>query len=385
MKVGLVLGAGGIQGGAWLTGALDALAERTGWDPAEAEYVVGTSAGSMIGALCASGVPPWFMVAHSRGEVFEGVVDADGRPAAEADRAGGARFRLERALPPIGPGSWRLALRTLANPRRFTPATVFSGWIPRGIFSTASLRDTIRRVVPSGWSPHPNLWVVACDYETGRRVPFGRAGAPEADLADAVAASCAIPGLYHPQTIAGRRYVDGGIYSTSNADLLRDEDLDLVICLNPTSTLHPIRALNPREWLNLAMRNASGRRLGSEAKKLGAARHRGHSDPADQRRPRGDGSQPDEPPAAKPGDRRRPPHRRPSSSTSRANRELLADLPAGRPAQAPPPRRPALGVAGPRRAPAGRRPARMNESRRHRVVVIGGGSAASTQAEARAR
>jgi NTE family protein len=271
MKVGLVLGAGGIQGGAWLTGGLDALAEETGWDPAEAEYVVGTSAGSMMGALCASGVPPWFMVAHSRGEVFEGVVDADGRPAAEADRAGGARFALERALPPIGPGSWRLALRTLANPRRYTPATVFSGWLPRGVFSTESLKDTIRRVVPSGWAPHPNLWIVACDYETGRRVSFGRTSAPEVDLADAVAASCAIPGIYHPQTIGGRRYVDGGIYSTSNLDLLRDEQLDLAICLNPTSTLHPIRAaFNPREWFNLAMRNASGRRLGSEAKRLRA-------------------------------------------------------------------------------------------------------------------
>ena len=112
-----------------------------------------------------------------------------------------------------------------------------TGWIPRGIFSTESLKDTIRRVVPSGWSPHPNLWVVACDYETGRRVPFGRAGAPEADLADAVAASCAIPGIYHPQTIAGRRYVDGGIYSTSNLDLLRDEDLDLVDL--PQPDLHP--------------------------------------------------------------------------------------------------------------------------------------------------
>jgi NTE family protein len=145
---------------------------------------------------------------------------------------------------------------------------VATGWIPRGIFSTESLKDTIRRVVPDGWSPHPNLWVVACDYETGRRIPFGRAGAPKADLADAVAASCGIPGIYHPQTIAGRRYVDGGIYSTSNADLLRDEGLDLVICFNPTSTLHPIRALNPREWVNLAMRNASGRRLGSEARKL---------------------------------------------------------------------------------------------------------------------
>ena len=271
MKIGLVLGAGGIQGGAWLTGGLDALAETTGWDPAAADYVVGTSAGSMMGALCASGVPPWFMVAHSRGEVFEGVVDADGRPAAEADRAGGARFALERALPPIGPGSWRLALRTLASPRRYTPATVFTGWLPRGVFSTESLKDTIRRVVPEGWSPHPNLWIVASDYETGRRVPFGRPGSPDAELADAVTASCAIPGIYHPVTIGGRRYVDGGIYSASNLDLLRDEDLDLVVCLNPTSTLHPIRVINPRDAFNLVFQRASGRRLGSEAKKLRAA------------------------------------------------------------------------------------------------------------------
>jgi NTE family protein len=271
MKVGLVLGAGGIQGGAWLTGGLDALAEETGWDPTEADYVVGTSAGSMIGALCASGVPPWFMVAHSRGEVFDGVVDANGRPAADADRAAGARFELVRTWPPIGPGSWRLALRTLTNPRRYTPATVATGWIPRGIFSTEALRDTIRRVVPSGWSPHANLWVVACDYETGRRVAFGREGAPEADLADAVAASCSIPGIYHPVTIDGRRYVDGGIYSASNLDLLRAEELDLVICLNPTSTLHPLRAVNPRDAFNIAFQRGSGRRLGSEAKKLRAA------------------------------------------------------------------------------------------------------------------
>jgi NTE family protein len=271
MKVGLVLGAGGIQGGAWLTGGLDAIAEETGWDPATADYVVGTSAGSMIGALAASGIPPWFMVAHSRGETFDGVVDAHGRPAADADRAAGARFDLVRTWPPIGPGSWRLALRTLSNPRRYTPATVATGWIPRGIFSTGSLQDTIRRVVPSGWGPHPNLWIVACDYETGRRVAFGSPDAPEANLADAVAASCAIPGIYHPVTIGDRRYVDGGIRSTSNLDLLRDETLDLVICLNPTSTMHPLRAINPRDAFNIAFQRASGRRLGSEAKKLRTA------------------------------------------------------------------------------------------------------------------
>src|SRR5215210_1916512 len=268
MRIGLVLGAGGVLGGAWLTGGLDALARETGWDPASADVVVGTSAGSMIGALCASGIPPWFMVAHSAGETFDGVVDAEGRPAAEADRAAGATFRLERAWPPIGPGSWPLALRSLTNLPRYTPTAAVAGWIPRGFISTEPLKDTIRRVVPQGWSPHLNLWIVACDYATGRRVPFGRDDSPPAELADAVAASCAIPGFYYPVEIGGRRYVDGGMYSTSNLDIVRHEDLDLVICLNPTSSLHPTRAWNPGEWVARAVRNGTGRRLGHEAKRL---------------------------------------------------------------------------------------------------------------------
>jgi NTE family protein len=263
-----VLGAGGIQGGAWLTGGLDALARHTGWDPATADIIVGTSAGSMIGSLCASGIPPWFMVAHSAGETFEGIVDAAGRPAGEADRAAGARFGLERALPPIGPGSWSLALRTLLRPRRHTPSAAVAGWVPRGFISTEPLKDTIRRVVPSGWSPHPNLWIIACDYATGRRVAFGRPGSRPAELADAVASSCAIPGFYYPVEIGGRRYVDGGMYSTSNLDIVRDQGLDVVICLNPTSSLHPARAWNPGEWVARFFRDGSGRRLGSEARKL---------------------------------------------------------------------------------------------------------------------
>jgi NTE family protein len=270
MKVGLVLGGGGVMGGAWLTGGLDALAHETGWDPAEADYVVGTSAGSMIGALCASGIPPWFMVAHSMGESFEEVLDAHGRPAAEADRSAGAVFRV-RHRPSIGPGSWRLALRSLSNPTKYPAATVLSGWLPSGMVSTEPLSEQIRRVVPEGWGPHPNLWIVACDYATGKRVAFGREDAPEADLADAVAASCAIPGFYRPVTIAGRRYVDGGIRSASNLDVLRDRGLDLVICLNPTSTLHPVRAaVSPSAAFRLIMNRESGRRLGSEAKKLRA-------------------------------------------------------------------------------------------------------------------
>jgi NTE family protein len=258
------------MGGAWLTGALEALARQTGWDPASADHVVGTSAGAMLGALCASGVPPWFMVAHSAGEVFEGVMDAAGRPQAEADRAAGAVYRLEREWPRLGPGSWRLGLATLRNPTRHAAAVALTGWLPRGVISTDPLRETVHRVVPSGWAEHPNLWVVACDYETGRRTVFGRPDAPPADLADAVAASCAIPGFYAPVRIGDRAYVDGGVCSPSNLDLLRDLGLDLVICLNPTSTRDETQSTRPVERVAATFRRASGRRLGSEARKVRA-------------------------------------------------------------------------------------------------------------------
>ena len=270
MRVGLVLGAGGVLGGAWLTGGLHAIARETGWDPGSADHIVGTSAGSMIGAIVASGVPPWFMVAHSRGEVFEGLTGPDGRAASEADRSAGAVFRLHRGLPPIGPGSLRLGLSTLARPLRNTPLALGVGWLPHGFISTESLKDTVRRVVSEGWVDHPAFWAVAFDYSTGKRVPFGREDSPPADLADAVAASCAIPGFYRPVKIGRRLYVDGGVRSASNLDLLRGRGLDLVICLNPTSTREPREGAGPIDRVVAATRAASGRRLGHEARHLRA-------------------------------------------------------------------------------------------------------------------
>ncbi len=179
MKVGLVLGAGGIQGGAWLTGALDALAERDRLGPGGSRLRGGHLRRLDDRRALRLRRPA---LVHGRPLARGGVRGRRGRR-----RAAGRRGRPRRRRPvpswsgpcrrsAPAPGGWRSA----RSPTRagYTPATVFSGWIPRGIFSTASLKDTIRRVVPSGWSPHPNLWVVACDYETGRRVPFGRAGAP---------------------------------------------------------------------------------------------------------------------------------------------------------------------------------------------------------------
>jgi NTE family protein len=267
-RVGLVLGAGGVTGGAWLVGALHAIATETGWDPASADRIVGTSAGSMVGSLCAGGVPPWFMVAHAAGESFEGIVDAAGRPAAAADRSAGAVFRPHRGLPRLGPGSPRLALAALVRPTRYAPAAALGAWAPFGLISTEPLEAMVRNVVPSGWADHPGLWIATCDYRSGRRVAFGRPGSPPAELADAVAASCAIPGFYRPVEIGGRLYVDGGACSLSNLDLLRDEGLDLVICLNPTTTRDAIPARTPGARARAGLRAAAGRRLGHEARRV---------------------------------------------------------------------------------------------------------------------
>ena len=270
MQVGLVLGAGGVVGASWLIGALQAVSAETGFEPADADRIVGTSAGSVIGALGAAGAAPAQMAAYIGGGTLDRVAEAEDRADSLTDRVEASVYRLQRALPPIGPGSWRLALNTVRHPLRHSAATVLSGWLPRGFVSTEPVSALVDHVVGERWPVRPTLWSVAADYRDGRRIAFGREDAPRAPIAAAVAASCAIPGFYHPVEIAGRRYVDGGVCSTSNLDLLCGLGLDLVVCLNPTSSLAHNSGRWPIDRLAAALRSASGRRLGHEARKLRA-------------------------------------------------------------------------------------------------------------------
>ena len=267
-KVGLVLGGGGILGGAWLVGALHALVEATDWDPVTARYIVGTSAGSAVGSLIAEGLPTWFMFHHQRGGDVDGMTDRFGEPIRHADE-GSRRLRTWTGqIPRPLLGSPSLALRTAIQPWRFPPATALTGWVGRGFLSTDEVGRMIRSVVVEGWSGHPNLWIVALDYATGRRVVFGMQGSPEAHLWQAVEASCAIPGLYKPVQIGGRLYVDGGVWSPSNLDLLAKADVDTVVALNPMSSLQPGLPTTLLERFERRVRSASGRRLGREARRL---------------------------------------------------------------------------------------------------------------------
>jgi NTE family protein len=161
-------------------------------------------------------------------------------------------------------GSGRLAWEAIRHPGRVPSTMAMAAVLPRGFLSTEPIKEMVRQVLPEGWAPHPNLCVVGCDLETGNRVIFGSDGPPRPDLAVAVAASCAIPGFYHPEEIDGRYYVDGGCWSPSNLDLLTEAGLDLVICFNPTSS----RALGDRwhQRMRNVVRGASGRRLAYEAR-----------------------------------------------------------------------------------------------------------------------
>jgi NTE family protein len=268
MRVGLVLGAGGVVGASWLIGALDALEAETGWRAVDAERIVGTSAGAVVGALAASGISSEYMSAYAAGRTLEGIAEAESRADDLSSKLPGSDYRLQFALPPIGPGSWRLALNTMLHLRSHAPAVVLAGWLPRGFISTGPIRDLVDGFVRGDWPDHPSYWAVAADYSTGKRVAFGRADAPAASVGDAVAASCAIPGFYHPVRVAGRRHVDGGICSTSNVDLLCGSDLDLVVCLNPMSSVAPVSGGSPADRFARIMRAAAGRRLAHEARKL---------------------------------------------------------------------------------------------------------------------
>lgn len=228
-RTALVLGGGGVVGMAYHAGVLAELAEVVGWDARQAEIIVGTSAGAASGAALRAGLAPVDLAARRVGGAFtpegerllrsRGPCPEPSRTAAPTGNRGADAFRHLLCLSTAAPGSVR-------------PSVLLSAAMPAGPLSGQWLVEESRWLAGGDALP-PGLWLCAVDLESGRRVVFGGPDAPHAGLGEAVAASCALPGVWAPRRIGTRTYIDGGAYSPTNADVLEGLPLDLVVVVAP--------------------------------------------------------------------------------------------------------------------------------------------------------
>jgi NTE family protein len=243
-RIGLVLGAGGVIGHAYHAGVLAGLEDATGWDPRDAEVITGTSAGSVVGSLLRAGFAAADLAARSTGDpVSPEAIALATRAGLDTGRPGRVPSRppRRRGLPRMASPALlaRAALRPFWMNR---PGVMLAGALPAGAVPTELVAAAFRPLFGSDW-PTRDLWLSAVRLRDGQRVVFGRGGAPAAHVADAVAASCAIPGFFEPVTIGGVAYVDGGAHSPTNADVVSGLGLDLVVVVSPMSA--PWTALRP--------------------------------------------------------------------------------------------------------------------------------------------
>lgn len=227
MRLGLVLGGGGTVGIAYHVGVLRALAEVGGIQPDAADLIVGTSAGSVVGAYVRSGATTAELAAIADGpDLMAEARDPEERPILAplvhtpidlVRRGLGSAFVLSRS-----------ALRLPAP--RVPPwlAQVFPG----GVFDMEEGRRRFEADLDQAWPSRP-LWLTTVDITTGRRVVLGREGAPAVALPRAVRASCAIPGLYPPVRVGRTVLVDGGVHSPTNLGLAATAGCNVILVSAP--------------------------------------------------------------------------------------------------------------------------------------------------------
>ena len=229
LSVGLVFSAGGAAAEAWHAGVVGALHDVAGWDARDAELILGTSAGAITGLCLRAWIPPADLYAHRLGRPVsdEGqtIIDRVVTPYSEG--------RSERDWSQQGPQSPTLVARSLWPPWQARPLHAAVGLLPRGTRTTEALQQRMAELHPEPW-PEARFWVPVVRLSDGERVVFGRDDV-EATAAEAVRASCAVPVLFEPVSVDGQRYIDGGLHSYTNADLMGPPAFDLVVVSSPMS------------------------------------------------------------------------------------------------------------------------------------------------------
>ena len=227
----LVLGGGGITGIAWELGLLAGL-RRDGVDLGDADLIVGTSAGAFVGALVATGADPTSVAAAAGG-------------------LGDLSPRIDLGL--LAQLFSIMADHELAPDRARVELGRFALQAPVGDPQTEVDRFA-HRLPDHTWPVRPRLVVTAVNTATGEPVAWdASAGVP---LPAAVAASCAVPGVFPPVEVGGTGFfMDGGVRSVTNADLAAGASAVVVVA--PTvgmfraSPRDELRALEPARTLLL--------------------------------------------------------------------------------------------------------------------------------------
>jgi NTE family protein len=225
-KTALVLGAGAYTGGAFETGALAALSEF-GWDARTSDVIVGTSIGSFVGYMLRCGFDPRVMYRFTIGEDIPSPIRSSFDQLSDTADVPTRGTRKRRSLPPPS-----LLLRAIRNPWR-SRAALLTAALPVGRYELDGLAHGLRKICADPW-PTGELWTVAARLPHCERTVFASEGCPS-DAATAIAASCAVPGIFTPIEIGGETYVDGGVHSPTNADLIADGGFDRAIVISPMS------------------------------------------------------------------------------------------------------------------------------------------------------
>lgn len=198
MTLAVVLGGGGVAGIAWEIGVIAGLAE-VGVRLDGASRIVGTSAGSVVGASLAAGVRIEEMLDRQR----------------SAHGSGGAATSAWRAPLTADADAWAEVLGTPGTRdeqlRRMGALARAADTVPEGPYV-----ESMAAMVPGDWPRDVELRVTGVDAQTGAVRIWGRDSGVA--LAEAVAASCAVPGVFPLVTVDGRQYFDGGMASPTHAD-----------------------------------------------------------------------------------------------------------------------------------------------------------------------
>lgn len=221
MSRAVVLSGGGPVGIGWETGFLFGLATKD-VDLTEADAVIGTSAGAVVGARVALGDELLALIERHRREA---TARRQSDPSRRHERRGGMAAGLQALMETLSHASTSCETRQEVRARLGSFA-LGARTAPEERF-LASFSELAGRGWPAGFS------CTAVDALTGELAVWDASSG--VDLDRAVASSCAVPGIYPPITVAGRRYIDGGMRSSTNADLAASHDKVVVVSVMPTA------------------------------------------------------------------------------------------------------------------------------------------------------